>query len=184
VTIEADELTIRERREAFEAADLSCAAEAGVPTKGRLQRLGMPAGVCSIPNMAPTNGPRRIASSVVEIDSDARDLRESLRELSGLWRTLEPSTAQRIRFLLSEVVSRLADPRRRPRGKIRVLLDVHATFVRLEISSNALTTAHGDTTTDELSFPVWIIEDLAERWGNGPDEGEIWFEIDRSETER
>jgi hypothetical protein len=134
-----------------------------------------------MPNKVPTSGPGRVSPSVVEIDSDARSLRDSLRSLSSLWRTLEPGTANRIRFLLTEVISRLADTRREARAPIRVLLDVHETFVRIEIAGGALMTPNEDGAADKLSFPVWIIEDLAERWGDGPGDGEIWFEIDRGQ---
>jgi hypothetical protein len=127
-----------------------------------------------------TNGSPRVTSSVVEIDSDARGLRESLRRLSALWRLLEPSTAQRVRFLLTEVVSRVADPRRRGHGPISVRLDVRATFVRIEITGPGLMTSRAGSGSDELSFPVWVIEDLAERWGREPADRAIWFEIDRS----
>jgi hypothetical protein len=130
-------------------------------------------------NTTGTNGPSRVSSSVVEIDSDARGLRESLRRLSALWRLLEPSTAQRVRFLLTEVVSRVADPRRKGHGPISVRLDVRTTFVRIEITGPGLLTSQPGPSADELSFPVWVIEDLAERWGRGPADGGIWFEIDR-----
>jgi hypothetical protein len=131
-----------------------------------------------------TNGLDPVASSVVEIDSDARSLRESLHRLSGLWRLLEPGTAQRVRFLLTEVVSRVADPRRESRGRITVRLDVLSTFVRIEITGPGLLTRRGGQVVDELSFPVWVIEDLAERWGRDPAEGAVWFEIDRGLGDR
>jgi hypothetical protein len=130
-----------------------------------------------------TNGSSRVASSVVEIDSDARDLRESLRRLSALWRLLEPGTAQRVRFLLTEVVSRVADPRRKTRGPISVRLEVLATFVRIEITGPGLLTSHEGTGVG-LAFPVWVIEDLAERWGTDPADGAIWFELDRGLGDR
>ena len=130
---------------------------------------------------ARTNRPNHISSSIVEIDSDARGLRESLKRLSALWRRLEPSTAQRVRFLLTEVVSRLADPRRRASGPISVRLEVLVRFIRIEISGPGLLTPHEVAGADGLSFPVWVIEDLAERWGSGPGEEAIWFEIDRGD---
>jgi hypothetical protein len=123
-----------------------------------------------------TNQPDHISSSVVEIGADARGLRESLRRLSELWRRLEPGTAQRVRFLLTEVVSRVADPRRRSRGPISVRLDLRPAFVRIEIAGPGLLSGQG---VDDLSFPIWVIEDLTERWGSGPDEDAIWFELDR-----
>jgi hypothetical protein len=131
-----------------------------------------------------TNGSDRVSSSVVVIDSDARGLRESLRRLSTLWRLLEPGTAQRVRSLLTEVVSRVADPRRNTRGPISVRLEVLATFVRIEITGPGLLTSHEGTGADELSFPVWVIEDLAERWGTDPADGTIWFELDRGLGDR
>jgi hypothetical protein len=132
-----------------------------------------------MPSGARTNGPDHVLSSVVEIDSDARGLRESLKRLSALWRELEAGTAQRVRFLLTEVVSRVADPRRRPRGPISVRLDVLAAFVRIEITGPGLLTPYGPADLDGLSFPSWVIEDLAERWGSGPSDDAIWFEVER-----
>ena len=133
-------------------------------------------------NTTGTNGSSCVASAV-EIDSDARDLRESLRRLSTLWRLLEPGTAQRVRFLLTEVVSRVADPRRKTRGAISVRLEALATFVRIEITGTGLLTSHEGTGTG-LAFPVWVIEDLAERWGTDPADGAIWFELDRGLGDR
>jgi hypothetical protein len=125
-----------------------------------------------------SNGPDHASVSVVKIDSDARDLRESLKRISGLWRRLEPGTAQRVRFLLTEVVSRIADPRRAG-GPISVRLDLLPAFVRIEISGPGLRSAPDAAGIDDLQFPIWVIEDLAERWGSGPGEDAIWFELDR-----
>ena len=131
---------------------------------------------------ARTSDAHRISSSAVEVASDARRLRESLSRMSVLWRRLDPGTARRARFLVSDVVSRFADPRREPRGPIRVRLEVFATFVRIEINGPGVLSPHGGSTIDDLSFPIWIIEDLAERWGSEPG-GPIWFEIDRGRVE-
>jgi hypothetical protein len=131
-------------------------------------------------NTTRTNDPHRISSSVIDVASDARRLRESLSQMSVLWRQLESGTARRARFLVSDVVSRIADPRRGPRGPIRVRLEVFAAFVRIEISGpGVLSPPLEGSTIEDLWFPIWIIEDLAERWGGGPGGDSIWFEIDR-----
>jgi hypothetical protein len=124
--------------------------------------------------------PYHTSSAVVQIDSNARGLRESLSRLSSLWRWLDPSTGQRVRFLLTDVVSRIADPRRRARGPISVRLDLLPGAVRIEITGPGLLTPHGPARIGDVSFPIWVIEDLAERWGGGPGDDAIWFELDRS----
>jgi hypothetical protein len=116
---------------------------------------------------------------VVEIDSDARELRASLKQLGALWRRLEPATAQRVRFLLTEVVSRIVDPRRQSLGPISVRLDVRPAFVRIEITGTSLLAPRRTAALDDLAFPVWVIEDLAERWGSEPGVDSIWFELER-----
>src|SRR5262245_60837826 len=97
-----------------------------------------PGVVLAMPQGARINGPDRVSSSVVAVDADGRGLRESLKRLSDLWKRLEPGTAQRVRFLLTEVVSRLSDPRRRACGPISVRLDVLESFVRIEITGPGL----------------------------------------------
>jgi hypothetical protein len=137
------------------------------------------AGRClGVANSASTSGPQRACSFVVEVDSDARQLRESLRRLSQVWRLFEPSTAQRVRTLLTQAVSRATDPRRGASGAIRVRLHTLASTVRIEITGPGLHSRYEGSATHEPPFPIWIFEDLAERWGSGPGEETLWFEID------
>jgi hypothetical protein len=132
-----------------------------------------------VANRIRTSGGNRVRSCTIEVDADARHLRESLRRLSGLWRLLEPGTAQRARHLLTQVVSRASDPRRAARGPIRVRLRILATAARIEVTGPGLHAPHEGSATDDPPFPIWIVEDLAERWGIGPGEDTLWFEIDR-----
>ena len=145
-----------------------------------VEMLGVASRFFCVANRTRTSGRNRVRSRVVEVDSDARHLRESLRRLSDLWRLLEPGTAQRARHLLTQVVSRASDPRREARGPIRVRLEILATAVRIEVTGPGLRSSHEGSTTDDLPFPIWIVEDLAERWGSGPGEDTLWFEIDRA----
>jgi hypothetical protein len=125
--------------------------------------------------------PYRDPSEIIEVDADPRILRESLERLSELWRLLEPTTAQRVRFLVTEIVSRSSDPRRHAAGPIRLFLEANPEVVRIEVSGLGLLNPHEGWSTGErvCPFPVWTIEDLADRWGSSPDHPAAWFEIDR-----
>jgi hypothetical protein len=135
-----------------------------------------------VANSAWTSG-RHGGWFVIEVDADARRLRHSLRQLKGLWRQLEPGTAGRVRNLLTQAVSRATDPRSEAGEPIRVRVQMRETLVRIEITGPGLRPAHEGSAVDDPSFPSWIIEDLAERWGRGPGSETIWFEIDRAPGE-
>jgi hypothetical protein len=120
----------------------------------------------------------------VEVDPDPRKLRQSLRQLSDMWRWLEPDTARRVRLLLTEIVGRSSDPRRRPHGSIRLVLSVRPDIVRIEASGAGLLTPsqlERPNRESERLFPQWVIEDLADRWAiDSPSrDPAVWFEIDR-----
>jgi hypothetical protein len=57
------------------------------------------------------------------------------------------------------------------------------TAVRIEVTGPGLRSTHAAAAVEDSSFPSWIIEDLAERWGRGAGEETIWFEIDRAPGE-
>jgi hypothetical protein len=139
--------------------------------------------------MQSSNGAVAEHPARVEINSDPRRLRESLRQLSDMWRWLEPATARRVRLLLIELVGRSSDPRHRPHGSIRLALKVLPDFVRIEASGPGLLTPSEPERPHRQSeqlFPPWVIEDLADRWAveaTSPDPA-VWFEIDRHETSR
>lgn len=135
--------------------------------------------------MAPA--PYRLRTKVIEVDADARTLRKSLGRLSNVWRLLEPTTAQRVRFLVTEIVSRSSDPRRHAAGPIRLYLEAGPDVVRIEVSGLGLLNPHErEWSTGErgFPFPVWAIEDLADRWGSSPYHPAAWFEIDRDSSSR
>jgi hypothetical protein len=118
------------------------------------------------------------------VDAEPRTLRESLRQLSDMWRWLEPGTARRVRLLLIELVGRSADPRHHPHGSISLALRVHPELVRIEASGPGLLTPsepERSSRESERLFPPWVIEDLADRWAvEGPaHDPAVWFEIDR-----
>jgi hypothetical protein len=133
----------------------------------------------SVANSARTSG-RHGGWFIIEVDSDARKLRHSLRQMRGLWKELEPGTARRVRTLLTQAVSRATDPQREANGPIRVRLQLRETAVRMEVTGPGLHAQPDGSTVDDPSFPSWIIEDLAERWGRGPGSETLWFEIDRA----
>lgn len=138
-------------------------------------------------NSEQTLAPHRLRTAVIEVDTDARNSRESLRRLSDLWRRLEPGTAQRVRFLVTEIVSRSSDPRRHTAGPIRLFLEAGPEVVRIEVSGLGLLYPHGrgwHTGERELAFPILAIEDLADRWGSSPHHPAAWFEIDRRSSFR
>ena len=137
--------------------------------------------------MQSSNGAYAERPARVEINADPRRLRESLRQLSDMWRWLEPPTARRVRLLLIELVGRSSDPRHHPHGSIRLALKVLPDFVRIEASGPGLLTPtepERPNRESERLFPPWVIEDLADRWaseGTSRDP-EAWFEIDRNAT--
>jgi hypothetical protein len=88
-----------------------------------------------------------------------------------------------VRTLLTQAVSRATDPRRGTSGAIRVRLQTLDSTVRIEITGPGLHSRHEGSATDEPPFPIWIFEDLAERWGRGPGQETLWFEIDRAPGE-
>jgi hypothetical protein len=129
----------------------------------------------------------RPPGSPIEIDPDPRKLRESLRQLSGLWRSLEPDTARRLRLLLIEIVGRSSDPRRHPHGSIRLSVEVLPEVVRIDASGSGLlapSQLERPSRESERLFPQWVIEDLADRWAiDSPSRNPaVWFEIDRRPT--
>jgi hypothetical protein len=138
--------------------------------------------------MHSSNGATAERPARFEINSDPRKLRESLREVSDMWRWLEPGTARRVRLLLIELVGRSSDPRHHPHGSIRLALRIHPEHVRIEASGPGLLIPSEPVRASRESerlFPPWVIEDLADRWDiDGPAHDlAVWFEIDRRATE-
>ena len=137
--------------------------------------------------MQSSNGALAEHPAPVEVDPDPRKLRQSLRELSDMWRWLEPDTARRVRLLLIEIVGRSSDPRRHPHGSIRLVLNVRPEVVRIEASGPGLLTPsqlERPNRESERLFPQWVIEDLADRWAidSPSSDPAVWFEIDRRST--
>jgi hypothetical protein len=142
-----------------------------------------------LPVMQSSNGTRTAYPARFEIDPNPRRLRESLRQLSDMWRWLEPETARRVRLLLIEIVGRSADPRRHPQGSISLSLTLRPDFVRIEASGPGLLTPsqfERPNRESERLFPQWVIEDLADRWAidSPARDPAVWFEIDRRAAHR
>jgi hypothetical protein len=164
-------------------------AGGGIPEGNRVDAgSGLRASyVFEMANSGQTPDPYRVRTEIIEVDTDPRILRESLERLSDLWRLLEPTTAQRVRFLVTEIVSRSSDPRRHAAGAIRVFLEADPELVRIEVTGLGLLSPHErgwSTGEREFPFPVWAIEDLADRWGSSPYHPAAWFEIDRGSSSR
>jgi hypothetical protein len=85
--------------------------------------------------------------------------------------------------LLTQAVSRATEPQSEASGPIRVRVQLRETAVRMEITGPGLRSQRAGSALDDPSFPSWIIEDLAERWGRGPGSETLWFEIDRAPDE-
>jgi hypothetical protein len=87
-------------------------------------------------------------------------------------------------LLLTEVIGRSSDPRRQPRGLIRIDITVLATAVRIEVAGPALLTPSELGQPDparHLALPGWVLDDVADRWGldRRSEDPAMWFLIDR-----
>lgn len=121
----------------------------------------------------------------VVVDSAPTKLRESLNRVDAALAIVEQDVRRRVRLLLAEVISRSVIPRRRRRPSIRIAVDILRGSVRVQVSGRGLLMpgATGSSAHSGPSYPHWILDGLADRWGYDrrvQDFG-MWFLLERGE---
>jgi hypothetical protein len=113
------------------------------------------------------------------VSPSAGRLREVLASIDWELVDLEYSSVERVRLILTEIVSRSTAQE----AQIDIEIFVLSETIRIELSGPSLSLPEDLTAArdDKPSFPTWLLRELADSWGIGHREGErgIWLLIDR-----
>lgn len=117
----------------------------------------------------------RARSGRWELSRTTLAAREARTHVDGYRATLGEEPWRRARLLVSELATNAV---RHGRGRIELVVEVRPAGIRFSVADEGAGRAVPRTPGDDGGFGLHLVEDLADRWGQGAAGAAVWFDVD------